>query len=416
MKPSVALEKGPGWGTFVVNSWIFIPAIFFFYIVFLHARNIPIMDDYDAILNFLSSYEKAGFKDKMILLLSQHNEHRLLYSRILYVLYYTIFGNVNFRNIIIIGDFQLLGIVLVSVYFIRRCAGKYWSILALIWTLCIFDLNSYENGDIAMYGIQNYGVIMLFFVSLFFYSRDNKLSIAAGAVVQAICIFSSGNGMIASLFLVISAIPGKNRLKKIVSIATMLVFTPLYFVGYKVVDPADNRYHTTFDIASLYFTKMTGAYFNFDNSLIFGAIILVVLLVTFPYKKLFANPAIWPILCILGFSIASMTSITLFRSNMPNAQFQASRYLIYPELIVATACLFIFLKLEGKKVKLFVAIVLLLVILKTYSNNYLFGEAGFERTEARAENIPYWYPDMKRAKEIAVAACQAGIYCLDDER
>lgn len=390
------------------------PALFYFYNVYQYACNIPIMDDYDAILNFLHDFNSAGFRDRLLLLFSQHNEHRLLHSRIIYIAYDQLFHNVSFRNLIFIGDGQLLGVAGVSVYFIRKCGGSHWPVIAFVWMLCLFDLNTYESGSIAMYGVQNFGVLMLFFLSMFLYDRGNRCIVPA-ALLQAICVFSSGNGMIASLFIVVFTLRSGSTRKKIVSAATTLVCSALYFVGY--TSPA-NTSSSSYDIGKsiVYFIRLSGAHFSFDYSLVFGIILLTAVVANFPYKIVWYNTSLWPIICILGFVLTSMGTVSLFRGSIEAAQFQTSRYLIYPQLLVAIGCLFIFLRLEGQKVRLPITIGLLLILLNTWSNNYHFGQAGFRRTAARAEAYLYWYPDRKRAAAIIHTACESDIYCLDEER
>jgi len=412
--PAPALKKDFSWFYYIKNSWIFLPALFYFSIVYQNAKNIPIMDDYTAILEFLNNFRNAGWGGKFLLLFTQHNEHRLLHSRIVYALYYTIFHTINFRNLIFIGDAQLIIAALVSVYFIRKSAVKYWNTIAFIWVLCLFDLNTYESGSIAMYGMQNYGVIMLFLCSLFFYDLAGKF-LAPAALLQAICIFSSGNGLIASLFIVIFTLRSENKWEKIVSIITMAVFAPLYFVDYIWVSQPDK---TPFDIRTVveFFVKMSGAPFDFNYSTVFGIVLLIVIVIVFPTRSSLSNKRLWPFLCVFGFLLASMVTTSLFRACMKKAQFQTSRYLIYPQLVIATTYLFICLKSEGKKIQLTVLSAVFVLILYAYSRNYQFGKAGFERTAVRAEVYQYWAPDSKKCALIIQTACQSGIYCLEEER
>lgn len=396
---------------FLKDAWIFLPAIPYFVVVLQNAPNVPIMDDYDAILAFLNNWRGADLMGKLSLLFQQYNEHRLLHSRIVYVLYYSLFGNVDFRNLILLADLQLVIIASVSVYFIRKYAGKYWRMIAFLWTLCIFDLNTYESGSIAMYGMQNYGVIMLFFASLFLYDKSNKW-LAAAAMLQALCIFSSGNGMIGAFFIVLFTLRSGDKLKKMVSILTAAICIPLYFLHYEFISQPDKE---PFSISrvSVYFIRMSGAPFDFDNSLCFGLLILaglIALLVIRPAK------APWPMLCILGFALASMGTSSLFRACLKDAQFQTSRYLIYPQLLIAVACLLVWLKMEKMQYKWAVLTVIAVGMLRIYSSNFEFGKLGFMRTTARAKAYIYWHPHKEAAKQISDSACQSGIYCLESEK
>ena len=269
--------------TALKDAWIFLPVIPFFAVVFQNAPNIPIMDDYDAILSFLSKWKLSDWGQRMTLLFAQYNEHRLLYSRLVYVVYYSLFGNVNFRNLIFLADLQLVFIASIAVYFIRKCMQKHWQIISFIAVLCIFDFNTYENGSIAMYGMQNYGVIFLFFLSLFFYSRGGKWIIGA-AIIQVLCIFSSGNGMIGALFIALCMAGSGSKLARWISLSVMVFCIPSYFISYEFVSQPNKL---PFDIMTVvvYFIRMCGAHFSFDWSLIWGIVLLIILVLVFPYDK-----------------------------------------------------------------------------------------------------------------------------------
>jgi hypothetical protein len=399
------------------NFWIIIPALLFFKVVFDSAVNLPIKDDYDAILNFILDFRSASFSQKIALLFSQHNEHRIFHSRLIYVTYYMLFGEINFRHLILIGDLQLVIMFAISVYFIRKATRKYWNILALIWGLAIFDLNTYENGDVAMTAIQNYGIVMLFFVTLLFYSQDKKKYLIPAALFHVICIFSSGNGIVASIFIVLYTLLGTDKLKKIMSASIAVVFSLLYFVHY-VKPTGETLAYPSFrvDVAITFILKMVGAPIDFDMALIWGCLVLILLAVAFPYKRVLRDKNLLPLLIIAAFCLATMVAAGYFRSNQKGSSFNASRYLIYPQLLLASLSLFIFLKFEEKKQLLPVAVVLLLISLKVYSGNYKFGKAGFVRESARATYYKYYYPDASKAKIITTKALDAGIYSLEEER
>lgn len=407
----------PGWRyrlqtmQLLEDVWVFFPAIPFFIVAFRNAPNIPIMDDYDAILNFLNQWRGAGLPDRLSLLFLQHNEHRLLYSRIMYVLYYSITGNINFRNLILLADMQLTVVASVCIYFVRHCAGKYWRIIAFIWMVCLFDLSTYESASIAMYGMQNYGIIMLFFVSLYGYDRSNKW-LPAAAILQAICIFSSGNGMIGAFFIAVYNLRSADKWKKIVSILTTVVCVPLYFVNYVSISQPD-KLPFKMSTALIYFVRMTGALFNFDSSLYFGLFVIALVIAVLIIRPVKVP---WSILCILGFVLGSMGASAIFRSCLKGAQFQTSRYLIYPELLLAIVSLLVWLKLETKKYRWVVMTLLLAGLLHVYSGNFYLGRMGFTRLAGRAIMLRYYYPDKKEARKITDESCQDDIYCLESER
>jgi hypothetical protein len=257
--------QGKQWTSWLKNWWIFIPALLYFRIVNHYAVNIPWSDDYDAVLGFLLEFRAAAYHDKIVLLFSQHNEHRIFSSRLIYVLYDTLFGSINFRVLTFIGNVQLLVIFSISIHFIRNCIPEYWSIPAFIWGLCLFDLNSYENGGVTMTGVANYGIVMLFFISLFLYSLGKRNYLIPAVIVQIICMFSNGNGVIASFFIVVYALFTRDRVKIKFSIAALLIFAPLYFLHY-VSPPHDTVPHSIKHEIGFFFSLL-GAHFSAEQAL-----------------------------------------------------------------------------------------------------------------------------------------------------
>jgi len=403
--------------SYLAHIWIFIPAFVFFKVLNDNAVNVPILDDYDAILNFLHDFKAASFINKLVLLFSQHNEHRILHSRLLYISYYSLFGDINFRNIIFLGNLQLLPIFLVSIYFIRKTVDRYWSILSFIWALCIFDLNTYGNAITSMTAVQNYGVVMFFFITLFLYSLDRKYIIPA-AVFQFVGIFSSGNGILASLVVAIYTLFGNDKVKKITSVSITVVFSLLYFLHYVPPSSATPADPNGFNVGTAvrFIIKMIGDPLDFDSAFLWGIVILIVLAAVFPYKNIRLNSKILPQVFIAGFCMATILASGYFRSNLKGVVPQTSRYLIYPQLLLASIASFIFLKVKGKKIQLPAIIVLSVIMLKVYRGNYEFGKSGFEREAFKAQTRHYYYPDTVRAKRIAQEASAAGIYSLEEER
>src|ERR1700749_347647 len=139
-----------------INSWVLLPCIPFYVAVFNWDSNIPRWDDYDGILAWIMKFSDGSILDKISLFLSQYGEHRLIPSKILYLTYYYLTGGINFRGLMIIGNLQLLVVAFASIYFLRKYTA-HWRFLSFIWTLCIFDLNTYENASMALNATANYG-------------------------------------------------------------------------------------------------------------------------------------------------------------------------------------------------------------------------------------------------------------------
>jgi hypothetical protein len=209
---------------------IFTPAIIYISFVQQFALNLPHWDDYDAILNFLVQFKQGSLSYKLSLLFTQHNEHRILSSRLAYVLYYYVLGSINFRNIIFLNAVILLLTYCVFLWFIKKALPIFWPAAALALSLCMFDVNNFENAQFAMNGMQNYGVILLFVSSIFFYNKDSKKYVPLAVLLQGICVFSSGNGNVASFFILLFVLFSGNNKKRMIALVSFLMFAVLYTI------------------------------------------------------------------------------------------------------------------------------------------------------------------------------------------
>jgi len=71
--------------------------------VVINAANMPLMDDYDAVLQFLNNFSDADVWDRAQLLMETHNEHRIATTRGAAVAGYLLSGTANFTWLILVG-------------------------------------------------------------------------------------------------------------------------------------------------------------------------------------------------------------------------------------------------------------------------------------------------------------------------
>ena len=403
----------------LINSWIFLPLLPYFKMVNEYDLNLPILDDYDSILRFLNNFKVASFTDKLTLLFEQHNEHRIFAQRLIVVIYYYIAGNINFINLILIANLQLVVIFVVCTIFIKRAIPKYWNVIAFMVGVCLFDMNNYDNADFAMCGIVNYGIIMLFLLSLLLYTNKSNKYLWLAVVLQVTCIFSNGNGMIAAFALVLYTIFTKDKAKIISCAVAFLAFVPLYFINYKKVGEQTALYTTDLSKVIPFFLHLVGGHFGYEQGVLAGVMILPILLLAFPLQKKWKiKEYALPFLCIAAFILASDAVVAFSRSGVKMLDSYSSRYLIYPNILASLTFILIAVRLEGHKLKWPVTICLSIILFYTYSLNYTYGEAGFARYQYRTQGQEYYYlPDkIPYAKNIADRSCQLGIYCIKEER
>jgi hypothetical protein len=387
--------------------WIFFPAYIFFYFAFKWRVDKPGYDDFNAILGSLIDWKKMHGWDRVWLLFRQHNEHRLFPSRVLYLAYYYITGTVNFNVLAFIGDLQMFVIALCGMYFIKKALPKYWLATCFVWTLWIFSLGSYNMSDFAMEAVANFGVIAMALAAMVCFDKG---WVWPGAVLQFLTIFSNGNGIPAAIIVTIFVINTPDWWK-VKYAALPLLLAPLYYINF-----SPNDYHIDIGKSIVFFICSLGAPFSFDYALLFGLIVFGGMLWSFPYKTFWKDRAAFPIVCIWAFTLVSMGMAAFFRGASDDAQFQASRYLVYTYMNLGIT----FFMLIRKVKKPVVAISILIpIFLIAWQWNCEFGKAMFEVEANRLDNYKgykYYYPPvrMQEADQIAHEACDSSIYCIND--
>ena len=146
------------------------PAFIYFAYLFYFAQNIPHWDDY-AITRIVDTFTRQGisFFDKIQLLFSQHNEHRIVITRLVALLSYGLYGYVNFKFLMWVGSLALLAILWVAyrVLVAENISTDYLLPISLV----LFQLGHYENTYWGMAAVQNFWVVA--FSILAFYRLAN---------------------------------------------------------------------------------------------------------------------------------------------------------------------------------------------------------------------------------------------------
>lgn len=101
--------------------------------VFLYAGNFPIHDDYQDSLRFILDYLNTPPGLAVVdLIREQHMEHRQAVSRTIYVLYYELVGELDYRNLLVIANGMVVGTFLLLSFHFRN------ALLTLLAALLLF--------------------------------------------------------------------------------------------------------------------------------------------------------------------------------------------------------------------------------------------------------------------------------------
>lgn len=176
---------------------ILTPIITFFGMFFYYMVNAPINDDYQAVLDFINNcISTDSISEKVNLIFSQHNEHRIVYDRIWTIISYKTQTYVNFTFLAFIGNLAILAIAL---FFFRKFLRLNKNLLFFVpISVLLFNLANWENMTFAMAGMSNFTVLFFVILSLNFIAKDtlnSKKNIFISVLFFYMALLTQGGGI-----------------------------------------------------------------------------------------------------------------------------------------------------------------------------------------------------------------------------
>jgi hypothetical protein len=180
---------------------IFFPIIIFYLVFQKYAVNIPHWDDF-AVRNTLAKIlETNSIFEKIKLLFSQHNEHRILLTRLSAWLVFLLQGTLNLKGLMLIGFFALFGILVILFQISKKYNSPLYAFVPISFIL--FNIGLFENTFWGMASVQNFGVVFFAFLTLYWLvfsiENQNKYYFYLSLISCFIGVFTSSNGIIIPL-------------------------------------------------------------------------------------------------------------------------------------------------------------------------------------------------------------------------
>ncbi len=331
---------------------ILIPIVFFWYIFEKYAINIPHWDDF-AVRNSLVSFLNSGsFLEKLKILFAQHNEHRIVLTRLAALLIYEIKGTLDFKWLMFLGNFSLVGIVFLFYKTLKKYNQTLLSLVPI--SFLIFNVGLFENTFWGMASIQNFGVIFFAFLTFYFlvFSIENhKRKYLYFAILSCFFgVFASYNGIIIPIIGLLILLFQQRKQAIFIWIGSSALLLIGYF--YDFTPNPEKSTKTDFSQPQLLlkglFTTIGNAIDSsfvapnkhIDLSMAVG-LFLVIFMAIFAYQTIFKKYNINKktidlfLLACLAFLIVTCVGITLARSSFGFGTLLTSKYKIYSILIIS---------------------------------------------------------------------------------
>lgn len=339
-------------GNYWKTIWIITAIIGLYYTtVIIFSYNFPISDDF-ALLEFVTNIvTSSDLTRNLRLLYIQHNEHIIITTKLVYLLDYWLFDELNFNRLILIGNVFHLGTFYI---FIKHSPKNFKQQHYLfIFSACmIFQFGSAESMLWSMAAISNYLVIMLALLTLSLLSTDDFIHYILAILMCVLAVFTQGNGILMPFIATLYLISQKRYRDSCIMTTIGLLIVFIYFKDYLVPDAHSNPLDALHNLGKIliFALSFTGSAFGVGGShypvlttlsliptLTFGSLIWAITGYGF-YKKIYfdGNIFIWFNIFVILTSIITAMS----RINFGLSQSMVFRYHIYSNLaIISTAML-----------------------------------------------------------------------------
>ena len=347
------------------------PILIFFYCFFTFSSNFPFNDDI-VLNNYILLYDRLSITEKILSFFQQYNEHRIAYTKIVMLLYYSFCGMLNYKVLMLIG---ISSILVVLRLFTKQFSNISYLALTPL-SILLFSPLTYENALWAMASLQNYTVV-LFMVLVSYLISQNKLFLSV--IFFAMSANTSASSMILipiGFTLYLLQREYKNALYWIIASIIIII---LYYVNYIQPDYFPDKSAiferlkhpkellTIIAMPSLFVEPIFSQHkINTILNYAFGVFIIlcylflgIEVLNRFIKKEKIINLFLFGIMSICLSVIVS----TFFLRNGK----QESRYLIYPLLLTACTYLYLLLKVKSLvKNKTTVKILILMAVVFSF--------------------------------------------------
>ena len=332
-------------GILLPLALVLAPALVVYAVLFHDAVSIPLLDDYNAVLNFLQQQRAlptAGAR-LVAVVQFQHAEYKLIFEHLFFCAWFALTGHISFPLFLTLGNLLLLP----AAWALWKSSFRDEPALARrLWlfapvSLLLFELTYAELLDWVMASLSALAVVAFALCSLHLLARRSRVAGAAACLIAALACASSSSGFLLAPAGLIVLWPTRSLRRTLAWCAPFALLLPAYLFRYTLIPHAATSLATK---ALFFLSFLGGAIENIHGFPIrhagFALGTLLLILVAHSVRTRFwqREPTLFAMLAWVLLTAAVAAAV---RSEAGVQQSLASRYKIYSVLLLIYAYLYV---------------------------------------------------------------------------
>lgn len=343
---------------FVALALMVLPMAIFYAILCRNAVSIPIMDDYDIVINSLNWISQHhSLSDRLLFLVTrEHNGYKLMFESSVVFSQYGLFGQAHFLPLVLFGD-MFAGLIFITVLLMSRLSSansiNKWLLLTPVAWL-ILQLQYASALDFASSSLQHLAVVFFSLFCIYLANKSSKILFIGSCVALVLAIASSPNGFFAGIAGLLMLTQSRRWRRVAAWSATILVALTVYIFRYTPAPQAPGTAqasgilpHVNVIYALSFMGASAARYASIGPSFVLGVILCGVLVFAVKKRYYLQNP---PIFYSMLFILINAIAVSGIRSDLGVSQSLASRYREYSNLLLAFSYIF-FLETRFPKIR-----------------------------------------------------------------
>jgi hypothetical protein len=175
-----------------------IPPIAFYLLLARSLTDLPLQDDYHAILGFLLRWKsEARISHILEIVTYQHNDYRCMFENAIFGIQYVLLGHTNLRVLAIMGDLFVIFIfaVLYLIWWTYNLSPNYRLLAFIPVSWILFQLQYESTLNFATSGLQCFPVIAFALLTFFLATKPSTAAFVGALLSFLLAVASYANGL-----------------------------------------------------------------------------------------------------------------------------------------------------------------------------------------------------------------------------